>query len=62
MIVSGVPVLCKSIEMNNIVFVPMYCTIMFFLGLMIALIDIPLIYFMQKRFQMNIEAEYLVLD
>lgn len=49
MIVSGVPVLCKSIEMNNIVFVPMYCTIMFFLGLMIALIDIPLIYFMQKE-------------
>lgn len=49
MIVSGVPVLCKSIEMNNIVFVPMYCTIMFFLGLMIVLIDIPLIYFMQKE-------------
>ncbi|MDA1577839.1 MFS transporter [Bacillus cereus group sp. TH228LC] len=49
MIVSGVPVLCKSNEMNNTVFVPMYCTIMFFLGLMIALIDIPLIYFMQKE-------------
>ncbi|HFK1510849.1 MULTISPECIES: MFS transporter [Bacillus] len=49
MIVSGVTVLFKSIEMNNIVFVPMYCTIMFFLGLMIALIDIPLIYFMQKE-------------
>ncbi|MDM5239387.1 MFS transporter [Bacillus cereus] len=49
MIVSGIPVLFKSIEVNNFVFVTMYCVIMFFLGLMIALIDIPLIYFMQKE-------------
>ena len=62
MIVSGAPVLFKSIEVNKIVFVTMYCAIMFFLGLMIALIDIPLIYFMQERFQMNIGAECLVLD
>lgn len=39
----------KSIEVNKIVFVTMYCAIMFFLGLMIALIDIPLIYFMQRE-------------
>ncbi|OJD59972.1 permease [Bacillus sp. N35-10-4] len=49
MIVSGIPVLFKSIEVNNFVFVTMYCAIMFFLGLMIALIDIPLIYFMQRE-------------
>lgn len=49
MIVSGIPVLFKSIEVNNIVFVTMYCAIMFFVGLTIALIDIPLIYFMQKE-------------
>ena len=49
MIVSGAPVLFKSIEVNKIVFVTMYCAIMFFLGLMIALIDIPLIYFMQRE-------------
>ncbi|MDP7989269.1 MFS transporter [Bacillus sp. MHSD_36] len=49
MIISGIPVLFKSIEVNNIVFVTMYCAIMFFFGLMIALIDIPLIYFMQKE-------------
>ncbi|KAB2459782.1 MFS transporter [Bacillus sp. CH126_4D] len=49
MIVSGIPVLFKIIEVNNIVFVTMYCAIMFFVGLTIALIDIPLIYFMQKE-------------
>lgn len=49
MIVSGIPVLFKSIEADNFVYVTMYCIIMFFLGLMIALIDIPLIYFMQKE-------------
>ena len=49
MILSGIPVLFKSIEVNNLVFVTMFCAIMFFLGLMIALIDIPLIYFMQRE-------------
>ncbi|MGE7881744.1 MFS transporter [Bacillus sp. NPDC094077] len=49
MIVSGIPVLFKSIEVNNFVYVTIYCMIMFFLGLMMALIDIPLIYFMQKE-------------
>ena len=62
MIISGIPVLFKSFEVNDFVFVITYCVIMFFLGLMIALIDIPLIYFMQERFQMNIGAECLVLD
>lgn len=49
MIISGIPVLFNSIEVDNFVYVTMYCIIMFFLGLMIALIDIPLTYFMQKR-------------
>ncbi|HDR7719659.1 MFS transporter [Bacillus albus] len=49
MIVSGIPILFKSIEVNNIIFVTMYCAIMFFVGLTIAFIDIPLIYFMQKE-------------
>ncbi|MEK4707412.1 MFS transporter [Bacillus sp. FSL R10-2780] len=49
MIISGIPVLFNSIEVDNFVYVTMYCIIMFFLGLMIALIDIPLTYFMQKE-------------
>ncbi|WJE25524.1 MFS transporter [Bacillus cereus] len=48
MIISGIPVLFKSIEVDNFVYVAMYC-LMFFLGIMIALIDIPLTYFMQKE-------------
>lgn len=49
MIISGIPVLFKSFEVNDFVFVITYCVIMFFLGLMIALIDIPLIYFVQNE-------------
>ncbi|QWH17878.1 MFS transporter [Bacillus mycoides] len=49
MIISGIPVLFNSIEVDNFVYVTMYCIIMFFLGLMMALIDIPLMYFMQKE-------------
>ncbi|MEC5241432.1 MFS transporter [Bacillus mycoides] len=49
MIISGIPVLFKSFEVNDFVYVIMYCVVMFFLGLIIALIDIPLIYFMQKE-------------
>ncbi|MDA1678037.1 MFS transporter [Bacillus cereus group sp. TH152-1LC] len=49
MIFSGVPVLFKSFEVNDFVFVITYCVVMIFLGLIIALIDIPLIYFMQKE-------------
>ncbi|MGU3370929.1 MFS transporter [Bacillus mycoides] len=49
MIISGVPVLFKSFEVNDFVYVITYCVVMFFLGLIIALIDIPLTYFMQKE-------------
>ncbi|HDR7619536.1 TPA: MFS transporter, partial [Bacillus mycoides] len=49
MIISGIPISFKSIEVDNFVYVTTYCIIMFFLGLMIALIDIPLTYFMQKE-------------
>ena len=49
MIILGIPVLFKSFEVNDLVFVITYCVVMFFLGFIIALIDIPLIYFMQKE-------------
>ncbi|MGH0599382.1 MFS transporter [Bacillus mycoides] len=49
MIISGIPVLFKSFEVNDFVYVITYCVVMFFLGLIIALIDIPLIYFTQKE-------------
>ena len=50
MIVSGIPVLFKPIVVNNLVYVTTYCMmIMFFLGFMIAQIDIPLMYFMQNE-------------
>ncbi|MFC9414840.1 MFS transporter [Bacillus mobilis] len=49
MIFSGIPVLFKSFEVNDFVFVSTYCVVMIFLGIIIALIDIPLIYFMQKE-------------
>ncbi|MGN4443594.1 MFS transporter [Bacillus cereus group sp. MYBK79-1] len=49
MIISGIPVLFKSFEVNDFVYVITYCVVMFFLGLIIVLIDIPLAYFMQKE-------------
>ncbi|MFB6732483.1 MFS transporter [Bacillus mobilis] len=49
MIFSGIPVLFKSLKVNDFVFVITYCVVMIFLGIIIALIDIPLIYFMQKE-------------
>ncbi|MBJ8108325.1 MULTISPECIES: MFS transporter [Bacillus cereus group] len=49
MIILGIPVLFKSFEVNDLVFVITYCVVMIFLGFIIALIDIPLIYFMQKE-------------
>ncbi|PGK33943.1 MFS transporter [Bacillus anthracis] len=49
MIILGIPVLFKSFEANDFVFVITYCVVMFFLGLIIVLIDIPIAYFMQKE-------------
>lgn len=49
MIILGIPVLFKSFEVNDLVFVITYCVVMIFLGFIIALIDIPLIYFMQNE-------------
>ncbi|MES5955261.1 MFS transporter [Bacillus fungorum] len=49
MIISGIPVLFKSIVVNNLVYVTTYCMIMFFLGFIIVQIDIPLMYFMQNE-------------
>ena len=62
MIISGIPVLFKSFEVNDFVYVITYCVVMFFLGLIIVLIDIPIAYFMQKRFLMNIEGGFSALD
>ncbi|MED0826977.1 MFS transporter [Bacillus pacificus] len=59
MIISGIPVLFKSFEVNDFVFVITYCVIMFFLGLMIALIDIPLIYFMQREIPVEYRGRVL---
>ncbi|MGE1108451.1 MFS transporter [Bacillus wiedmannii] len=49
MIILGIPVLFKSFEVNDLVLVITYCVVMIFLGFIIALIDIPLIYFMQNE-------------
>lgn len=62
MILSGIPVLFKSIEVNDFVFVITYCVVMIFLGLIIALIDIPLIYFMQKEIPDEYRGRVLSID
>ncbi|MED1117078.1 MFS transporter, partial [Bacillus paramycoides] len=49
MIFSGIPVIFRGFEVDDFIYVVVYCIIMFFLGLIIALIDIPLAYFMQKE-------------
>ncbi len=49
MIISGIPVLFKNFEVNDFVYAITYCVVMFFLGLIIVLIDIPIAYFMQKE-------------
>ncbi|NUC18186.1 MFS transporter [Bacillus mycoides] len=49
MIFSGIPVIFRSFEVDDLLYVVTYCIVMFFLGLIIALIDIPLAYFMQKE-------------
>jgi len=49
MIISAIPVLFISFVVTDFVYVLTYCVVMFFLGFIIALIDIPLIYFMQKE-------------
>ncbi|MGM9986139.1 MAG: MFS transporter [Bacillaceae bacterium] len=49
MILSGAPIILESLQMNAIIYVCFYSTVMFFFGVIIALIDIPLSYFMQKE-------------
>lgn len=49
MIISGIPVLFKNFEVNDFVYTITYCVVIFFLGLIIVLIDIPIAYFMQKE-------------
>ncbi|MGG2092139.1 MFS transporter [Bacillus sp. S13(2024)] len=49
MILLGVPVLLKSLHLSSIVNTCYFIVIMFLFGVVIALIDIPLAYFMQKE-------------
>ncbi|ENQ3105269.1 Major Facilitator Superfamily protein [Bacillus sp. 491mf] len=49
MILLGVPVMLKSLQLNSIVFTCYFIAVLFLFGLFIALIDIPLAYFMQKE-------------
>lgn len=49
MITLGIPVMFKSLQLDSIVYVCFYITVMFCLGVAIALIDIPLSYLMQKE-------------
>ncbi|MGG2015195.1 MFS transporter [Bacillus sp. S10(2024)] len=45
----GVPVMLKSLQLNSIVYTCYFIVVLFLFGLFIALIDIPLAYFMQKE-------------
>ncbi|WP_242223315.1 MFS transporter [Bacillus cereus group sp. BfR-BA-01380] len=47
MILLGVPVMLKSLQLNSIAFTCYFIVVMFLFGVFIALIDIPLAYFMQ---------------
>ncbi|MDC2864412.1 MFS transporter [Bacillus sp. BP-3] len=49
MILLGVPVMLKSLQLNSIVFTCYFIVVLFLFGLFITLIDIPLAYFMQKE-------------
>ncbi|WP_066295319.1 MFS transporter [Bacillus sp. FJAT-29937] len=49
MIISGIPVMLKSLQVNSIVYACFYSVVMFFFGVIIALIDIPLSYVLQKE-------------
>ncbi|ENQ3076995.1 MFS transporter [Bacillus sp. WLY-B-L8] len=49
MILLGVPVMLKSLQLNSIVYTCYFIAVLFLFGVVIALIDIPLAYFMQKE-------------
>ncbi|MGE6260524.1 MFS transporter [Heyndrickxia sporothermodurans] len=49
MIVSGVPVMLESLQLNFVIYACFYSVVMFFFGVVIALIDIPLSYVIQKE-------------
>jgi hypothetical protein len=49
MIVLGIPVILKGLDLEPIVSVVFYCVAMFLFGASVALIDIPLSYVMQKE-------------
>jgi MFS family permease len=49
MVISGIPVMFGNIQLDSLVYTVVYCVIMFFFGLSVAFIDIPLAYFMQRE-------------
>ncbi|MBO0961208.1 MFS transporter [Neobacillus sp. MM2021_6] len=49
MILSGLPVIPNNLQINPVLFTVFYCVVMFCFGVIIAFIDIPLAYFMQKE-------------
>jgi MFS family permease len=49
MVISGIPVLIKSFQLNPNVYFIFYCVVMFVVGLVMALIDIPFSYIIQKE-------------
>jgi len=48
MVLIGIPVLIKDHYLNHQVIVGYFCLVMFIFGVIIAFIDIPLAYYMQK--------------
>ncbi|MDP4170739.1 MAG: MFS transporter [Bacillota bacterium] len=48
MVISGIPVLMKNFEWDHNLYVAYFATVMLFFGVIVALIDIPISYLMQK--------------
>lgn len=49
MTISGIPVLLKSFQLNPNFYFTFYCVVMFLVGLVVSLIDIPFSYIIQKE-------------
>ena len=49
MMILGIPVLLKDLQLNSSIYVFVYMVILFFFGIVIAFIDIPLAYIIQKE-------------
>lgn len=49
MIISGIPIMLHSLQILSIFYTCFYSVVMFFFGVIIAFIDIPLSYIIQKE-------------